>query len=555
MKKGFIGLLLIAVVAALGFGGYIAYSAVLKSSVSIEPAKGKTIQVSIDDQKLALTLEGKKTSKHIRSEDIQYTYQVKKWVKPVGKLVLTVRKLDNNDFFVFTKIINNSSIEYTAKVTMPFAGVKNSKLQRIDSYGKVKQEANDTFGVDVITHPVGLLQMGMKDGSQKSVMLGKDYLSKEKVQTYANKQKSVLREFQEEYTGVKILQKKASDPLQVNMVMKSKPGAISENWFLVSDKPLFAKQKNIDSWFKKTIREYSSINSWYTAEGPYTKLPWSVEPGYKLGYGRNLGRVHGGVYLKEYHESKERYFYDLSINAIADLDVFSNGDLTKGKVPVFKTEYTSTWLKGAYGVTAPYIDTRHNENIALFLKDAGDQLGIKELKQANEIYADFLTGQKKIGNIIDFGKDGYLIADYYAQGSKKTHVSLNHALGELRFLLEAYESTGKAAYLETAESMQSAIESLYPKWVKPDGDLWYQINGKHVFNGDDYPWLTLVDLLRTQKQLEKLGMDRSDIFDKLIETKTDHIVKNGKPIRQMAVDLLKEQGFGELVEGYGNIVL
>ncbi|MFS0783779.1 hypothetical protein [Bacillus sp. 1P06AnD] len=555
MKKGIIRVIVVILVVCIGCGGYLAFSSDSRSTASIKLEKGKKVEISIVDKGLSLKDESKKTIKHIRSEDIRYTYDVKKRFKLVGKLAVTVRKLDNGDMFVFTKVNNKGDETFKANVRMPLADVKQSKLHRIDSYGKVKQEANSTFGVDVITHPIGVLQLDMRDGSENSVMLGKDYLSKEQVKKYADGQKSVLREFQEEYENLSQRHDKKKNHLELELGFKVKPSSLSENWFLISTDSLFAEKKQMDNWFKKTIREYSSLNSWYTAEGPYTKLPWSVEPGYKLGYGRNLGKVHGGVYLKEYEETKQRYFYDLVVNAIADLDVFSDGDLTKGKVPVFKTEYTSTWLKKAYGTTAPYIDTRHNENIALFLKDAGDDLNIPALKHANEIYADFLVGQKKIGNIIEFGDNGFLVADYYAPGSKKTHVSLNHALGEMRFLLEAYQSTRKESYLDTARSMQEAIEFLYPKWVKPDGDLWYQINGEHVFAGNDYPWLTLVDLLRNQNALEQLGMERSKVFDSLIRSKTNYIVENHKPIRKLAVDLLKAQGFGDLVAGYDNIIL
>ncbi|MBB5149215.1 hypothetical protein HNR36_001603 [Ureibacillus thermosphaericus] len=36
------------------------------------------------------------------------------------------------------------------------------------------------------------------------------------------------------------------------------------------------------------------------------------------------------------------------------------------KEGLWGTEYMSTWLKNNYGIHVPYIDTRHNENIALF---------------------------------------------------------------------------------------------------------------------------------------------------------------------------------------------
>ncbi|MFP3471149.1 hypothetical protein R0J90_14000, partial [Micrococcus sp. SIMBA_144] len=93
----------------------------------------------------------------------------------------------------------------------------------------------------------------------------------------------------------------------LNMKVLSK--GISENWVLVSKEKLFEEQQYIDYWFERSVDEYRSINKWLTADGAYSKLPWSIEPGYKLGYGRNIGAMQGGIYLRAYTGSEERYFY------------------------------------------------------------------------------------------------------------------------------------------------------------------------------------------------------------------------------------------------------
>ena len=521
------------------------------SEVQITMASGENVRVRMNTGGVPLSFYRKDTNEHLRSVDTHYYYKMGKTTSPLGELRVTLRTLDNGDTFVFTKFIHNGDNTYSASVILPFQDASSYDLKKMEEYGSITHEHNNTFGVDPTTHPIGLLTLENSDGLTNSVMLSKSYTSKQREKVYANGQKSVIREFDEELESYNIQKDQSGIYAVLNMKVLSK--GISENWVLVSQKKLFEEQQYIDYWFERSVDEYRSINKWLTADGAYSKLPWSIEPGYKLGYGRNIGAMQGGIYLRAYTGSEERYFYNLVLNSIADLDVFTGGSLTKGDVPVFKTEYTSTWLKNAYGTTAPYIDTRHNENTALFLKNAGEVLNISKLSNANIKYADFLVNQKEIGNIIPITVSSHLIADYYAPGSKTTHVSLNHALGEMRFLIETYRQTGDDKYFKTARQLKAGIENLYPRWIRDDGNLWYQVNGDKVFNGTDYPTLTLVDLLLSQQLFEEISYPRSSIFDEMIKSKTTYLVNEKHPFKGNELELLREQGFGYLVESYGNV--
>lgn len=529
-------------------------SNITSSEIKVPLGDGNDVRIKMNNAGVPLTYIKKSKVVHIRSTDYHYDYHLGNAQNPLGSFRLTLRRLDNGDTFIFTKFIHNGNNNYTASIILPFQRVERTRMQRIDQYGKVNQEHNPTFGVNPTSHPIGMLDIVMADQTVKSLMLSKNYTSVQRQQAYPNNQKSVIREFKEEYESLKTDLNSNNKTLSVSLNMKVTSKMISESWVLLSNEKLFQQQNYVDYWFKKSVLEFESLNSWYTADGPYTKLPWSIEPGYKMGFGRNLGKVQGGIYLTAYKGSKERYFYDLVVNSIADLDVFSNGALYKGEIPVFKTEYTSTWLKKSYGTTAPYIDTRHNENTALFLKNAGDLLGIQQLADSNRVYADFLVKQKEIGNVIKITASTHLIADYYAPGSKITHVSLNHALGEMKFLLETYKSTKQEVYLKTARELRGAIEYLYPRWVRDNGDLWYQVDGSLKFSGNDYPWLTLADLLQSQQIFREVGLPRSNVFDQMITTKTNYLVKEKQPIKQLVINLLRQEGFGHLIEGYPNIV-
>ncbi|CAM3776975.1 hypothetical protein GCM10009865_50630 [Aeromicrobium ponti] len=523
------------------------------SEVQIPLGDGNKVKVRMNTAGVPLHYKRSDVFTHIKSKDYNYYYDMGFPNKPLGTLKVTLRRVDNSDTFVFAKFEHNGDNTYSASIILPFDQASSYKVQRYDSYGKVVHEHNNTYGIDPSTHPIGILNVANGSQTRANIMMSKNYTSIKREQAYANGQKSVVREFLDEYESYKIHQDTASKAVSMQLNMKVTSKAISESWVLLSNEKLFEDQSYIDYWFKRSIDEYHTINKWLTAEGVYTKLPWSVEPGYKMAFGRNLGYIQGGIYLRAYNGSNERYFYNLVMNSIADLDVFTNGAIRNGDVPVFKTEYTSTWLKRAYGTTAPYIDTRHNENTALFLKGAGEAFNIRELADANRKYADFLVNQKAIGNIIKITTSSHLIADYYAPGSQTTHVSLNHALGEMRFLIETYQHTKDEKYYRTAREIKAAIEYLYPRWVRDDGDLWYQVNGKLEFNGRDYAWLTLVDLLKSQTLFEEIGQPRSAIFDKMITSKTKYLVSTGQPIKSNIIDMLKEQGFGHLVEGYGSV--
>ncbi|MCZ2257595.1 S-layer homology domain-containing protein [Sporosarcina sp. G11-34] len=506
------------------------------------------VKVRMDTKGVPLNYDKRTTTTHMLSTDYHYYYHIGYTASPLGSLRVTLRKLDNGDTFVFTKFIYNGDNVYRASVTLPFHKATDYSLTKYESFGKVNQAHNGTFGVDKTSHPTGILSV--KNGSRitNEVMMGKNYISHHRQQNYSGGS-SVLRELFEERESYSINTDAKKNIVTATMNVSIQPKAISESWALLSKEQLFASTANRDTWFKRTIAEYSSINNWLTADGAYTKLPWSIEPGYKMGYGRNIGRLQGGIYLTMYNGNKERYYRNLVVNSIADLDVLSNGAITAGKTPIFKTEYTSTWLKTPYGLTAPYVDTRMNENAALFLKNVSKSLSIDQLKNANLSYADLLVSQGELGNVIRVTPSSHLIPDYFGLGNQKTktHVSLNHALGEMRFLLETYKQTGDEKYAKTARQLKAAIEYLHPRWIRSNGDLWYQVNPDLTFAGGDYDNLTLMDLLLSQNIFAETGIPRSAIFDEMIRSKTKYLVKENKSMTSPIIKLLQDQGFGNLL--------
>ncbi|QPA32249.1 hypothetical protein [Thermaerobacillus caldiproteolyticus] len=505
----------------------------------------ENVELQANNVKLEKIKSGTKTL--IKSKDYFTTYKLSspQFSREYGKFTVTVRKLDNNDVFVFTKFQNQTKQPIIIDLSLSFGQDFTSyKVTRFHSE-KIKHEHDPTLGVDPTSTPHGLIELKGKR-AYANMMLSKNYNSMELIKKYNQTQQSKLRELIKETDGTEITKK--GHHILINMPHFAEGQSLSESWILYSNQPLFNKKENFKEWEKHTLKEYKKINKWYTAEGPFGKLPWSIEPSTKLGYGRYFALVHDRRYVDHYENTKERYFYDFIVNSVANLLTYDS-QLNK-PIP---TEITSTWLKDNYGIIAPYYDTRFNEYIAIHLKRISKLLDVPEYRNMSLFYADYLLKQVKKENYIKTD-NGYIICDFYGKTQKKkTHASLNHSLGEMNFLLESYLETGKKEYLAVALNIKKGIEDVGDKWIKDNKDLWYQLNPNFTFHGKDYPLLTLEDLLKAQNNLKKAGINRSKIFDQLIKSKTQYLVNHKIEMTKKVIASLQQEGFGDLVKNYTNI--
>ena len=413
------------------------------------------------------------------------------------------------------------------------------------------REHDNTYGVDYVTNVKGLYELKENEELKYQLYLSQNIISKELTQSYSENNKSILRDFIAEDTNLHIsdIENEKGEPngIQFELTLKTEDkNQISENWFLFSKEKLFGDEEVLEKYKNETNHNYLHTPKWNTADGNYTKLPWSIEPGTELGYGRNLVAMQDKTSLNYYKETKERFFYDMVINSINHLENFRNS-----KDTLWETEYTSTWLKKDYGITAPYTDTRHNENIALFLTQAGKELGIQEIENSYMLYADFLSNQKERGNVIET-ENGYYIADYFSENqTRKTHVSLNHTLGEMNFLLQTYQDSGNQMYLDMCTHDQEAVEDTGKDWINMEnGDLWYQIDADFKFDGNDYPILTLVDLTKSISLFTEMDIPYNPVLIQLIESKIDFIIENKIEVKNTTIDALKQLGIAEKIYDY-----
>lgn len=474
------------------------------------------VQLS-EDEALYLSVNGRmelhkagvEEHTYIRATDTVHTFSVMKQAESVATYELTIRELDNGDQFIFSKIINKSDTPVEIKVTVP--GSSDSFIT-FDRYDYEHKDDAD-IGYDPTTYPQGIIKLG-----EKEIVVGKNYRSRQLVKEYKNGDQSFMRELFEE----RKVYDESGESLEFSVV--SEGNDISEHWFLYGRQQLFLYEATLDEWIHESTYAYRKTNAWYTAEGPYNKMVLTTEPQphSKLGYGRTLLLFKEDKALERYTDTGDRYFYDLLINSLVNLDIF------KGNKTYWETEVTSMYLKNLYGMHAPFIDTRFNEQTALFIYETGKALGIEDSDYALVNYADLLVEQIASGNVIGVPGGGGLIPDYFSVHEKvTTHMSLNHGLGGMNLLLETYLATGETKYLKAASWIDEGIASLGAKWLKPNGDTYYKINTDLTFVGKDYLFLTAWDLEDSIKLWNQVDPTRILTYELLLESKLRYLEASG----------------------------
>lgn len=513
-----------------------------------EQLEGDYIQLVLRDGVMLLSngydfqLERNEVIEKINAQDEYFTFTVRKEQAKMGTLEVVVREIENSDQFVFTQFQRTAEKEATIPMKLVFENEKNYDFFQFEE--EIEQEHDRVFGIDHTTNVKGLYSIG----SAYNLLLSQNYISTELREVYEDGKESVLRELINEDTNLNI------DIEQKNLVYNLElrttgVDQISESWFLLSDDNLFNSEETMKSYKEFTNHEFISSRKWLTAAGPYTKLPWSIEPATKLGYGRNLVVLQGIPFVESYEKEEERFHYNMIVNSVNYLWDF------KQATTLWETEYTSTWLKNDYGIIAPYTDTRHNENIALFLSEAGAILNNEELVESYLLYADFLGEQQAIDNVLRTD-NGYYVLDYYSEAqTKKTHVSLNHALGEMSYLFNAYRETNKDNYLAVALQIKQAIEDIGEQWINPEnGDLWYQINGDYTFEGKDYDTLTLRDLVTSLEYYDEFELPYGEVYTTLMDSKVNFIVENDVEMKVELYEKLLALGYEKQLENYEHVI-
>ncbi|GKV65411.1 MULTISPECIES: S-layer homology domain-containing protein [unclassified Sporosarcina] len=485
----------------------------LNTSVYIEKIPFERHHISLRAEE-KIRLKSQTQTNYGFSHDEIYTYQLG---TAGAEFKVTFRSLPNQDIFVFSELKNPSYVPITVDILQKEQEVSYFDLYRYDRY-PLMRENTDSAEADMTSYPTGVLRFIRNDGTVGERMIGQSYSSKQLSKRYDNGGESFTRELIDEQEALSYAL--ADGSLLSVYSLRSKGQDIADHWYLNSDHQLFDSKEKIYAWMRETGQNHKKRNNWYTADGAYNKLAESTEPMPKSGqnYGRTLLMMKEDRALTLFHEQGDRYFEDLVYNAFVNLKNF------KKDKAYWETEVTSTYLKDLYEIHAPFVDTRFNEQIALFYYNIGNEFDIPEANEPLRNYADLLVSQEDKGNIIPVKKYAYYIADYFPINQEvTTHASMNHALGGMNILLMAYQEFKDPRYLQTARRIQQAIAYQKENWIRDNGDIWYRISPDLTFKGEDYKHLTLEDLINAYQLWQQIDPVYLPYLEELIISKASFL--------------------------------
>lgn len=444
--------------------------------------------------------------------DLIYNKQLSK-----SNIKITRRTIDNGDEFIYFQIDNPSPI--TINIDIP---LYDNEIYFDHMY--IEPEYDNRYGKNKVSGPYAYIE-----SNQQSMIISKVYYYNWKIKKYSNGQSSRVIELFKEKADIKL------SGCNILINIDDYEGHCS--FFILKAKgKLFNNKDNLEKYFSfyfDGVKNNAVNNSFFVLpSGTQTKLPYSIEPFIKDGYGFSLHHSSKKELIVFARETKERYFYDFLVNSIMQTYLYQPHNNY-----VFYTQFTSTWLKKDTGITAPYIDSRLNETFYLMQNDLLQIYPNLSVKGSQDSYIDFLMDYYINGYRVYKEKDGFIFPDYFKEDNTSglAHASLNHQLGSLIFIREKWKRSGDLSYKKIYEKMIKYIEYTSYRWInKSNNDLYYSVkfneNNELVFKGKDYVYVTFIDLLIAQTNYIEDYNVKLDALDSLIKSKLDYLNKNGYSI-------------------------
>lgn len=481
-----------------------------KGKVTMDEIKSRNKEcIEVSENKLIVNASDyyirMNSSKHLEFDGRVYDFTDKFKVKN-AEIKVTKRILNNGDAFIYFEGKNTSNQIIEIKLDEII-----DKYEFDDLYQKPPYD--NRYGENKLTGINSYLDL--KTGS---AVLTKVYYYKDLSLKYSDGQ-SYLTSLLQEDNDINI----EENTIKINLKKQYESFAFC---LICSKNKLFSDIENLNKYMKYYYEGLYNNSVWCSfflrPSGTYTKLPYSIEPFTKDGYGFSLHHSSKKDLFPFYEETKERFFYDMMENAVLQAYMYQ-----KNENYVFFTPFTSTWLKKETGITAPYIDTRLNETFIHMLNDFLPYTNFKNTIDPLKNYLDFLYTKFEEKKEVYVSGDGIFFPDYFKNGLKKmTHASLNHQLGTASLFYQAYKNYDDEKYINVFNSIISFISNTYKKWISENGDLYYGVkkeNENLTFYGKDYVYVTLLDLLYSQVMyLEYNGHLNTEIY-KLTESKIKYL--------------------------------
>lgn len=305
----------------------------------------------------------------------------------------------------------------------------------------------------------------------------------------------------------------------VRITLPAVANSFSEQWGIIS------AEKLVDWEDEKAVAavktgDLSRVRKW-GGNGQYYFLPYAYAPYSPNGFYRNSANHIGNLFIN----IPGRFFQDYAYITIDTLTRTQKSDGFWGTDPMAVNLYES------YKVGAGFFDTRWDTEAALSLLRGYRKFDEPHMLEAAVKFADFYCGFA-LENSYVTKNNGILVYDYgfSATPGVVTHVSLNHLVNEMNFLLEMYITTSDLEYLEVAAKILIGIEDTGKSWINTEtGDLHYAYYGDGKYGGQDYPTLTLNDLRYARELITTLYGKDNPVIKMLIETKEKYLTREGIP--------------------------
>ncbi|HBP13200.1 MAG TPA: hypothetical protein DD613_03955 [Firmicutes bacterium] len=431
------------------------------------------------------------------AKDVLNIYSIKLGNKEIFKYLIVERTFENN---ITYKYFTGKNLTFD-KININFAVNKLYENNKNFKEYEITKPYSYTVGQDKLTLP-SLYSYDEDD----SMLIYKTYVYSILCEEYKDNDYSILKEFSKE---VNYDNNKNKNTITLGS------NEFFDQLIVVSENNLFDNEQEIEK-YSQLINE-GETGVWVSYDGRYSKLPYSIEPFTKEGYGRNVGGYSEKKIFTEYENNNNQFFKTIIYNSLHTLDKY----MPRYKNGVWLTEYTSTWLKKDYYTYSHYFDTRHNDTLAIYFKLINKNFNSSTLKKWEHVYTNYMvyTYKKYEFNIYD--NYGVLALDYYTnhEYDLKTHSSLNHQLAIIDRLFQEYLDKDKEIYKTVAEKYLTTIINIGDNWIKDNNDLWYEIKPDGTMSGEDYRLLTLEDLLVTQSYIKKIYGKKNNTIDKLITSK------------------------------------
>ena len=256
---------------------------------------------------------------------------------------------------------------------------------------------------------------------------------------------------------------------------------------------------------------------------------YSAQTGYFEGadgdcYYPNPGFYASKSMLTWYCQLDNRLFYNI---VLSTMKMALDKTRMEGfaRMPIMPVYFTNM-----YGGFVDYLDTRFSTDGVRFLVKCAKLLDCRQARDTISRLAHFYAKNLDQISISVDGTRGKLISDYiYDSVEKKpVHVSLNHTLCIINYLLEYEDATGDSGYGWLVDELVSALGQSEKRWVKPNGDFWYgYFTTIARFSNDDYAYLTFNDLVEVTQNFELVRNSGSPQIQELLETKRKYLVDSG----------------------------